>query len=87
MKTQKQLKELKKQISKNSAFYQGVHLDIIPKLPLYALTEAIREISTAGMIKLDTEDAEINNMLITEAVKACNFQDFKEVSPFFYYSE
>ena len=81
--TQKQLKDLKKDIIANSAVNIGYHYSIMQKLPNYALIEAVKEISSARLISLETQEAEAQNIIVTEAIKAMNFQDSKEVAKFF----
>ena len=84
MKTKKQLKTLKKNIINNSAINVGYYEVVINKLPNYALIEAIKEVSLMGCVKKDTSDSEIKNIIITESVRHINYQDFKDISNYFF---
>lgn len=84
MRTKKGLKRLKKRIVEESAINVGYHNSVINSLPEYAMIEAIKEISTNGWVNNQTPDAEVINMLVSESVKQCNYQDFKEVSKYFF---
>lgn len=81
MKTKKQIKELKKRIVKESALNVGYNFTIFQKLPVYAITQALKEINTNDAI---TDDTKIQNIFITEAIKNTNYQDFKEIAPCFF---
>ena len=84
MKTQKELKRLKKDIADRSAINIGYSSAILQNLPNYALIEAVRIITSNNLIKGDEGHADMENVLVTEAVDALNFQDFKEISKFFF---
>lgn len=82
--TPKELKDLKKEVVDYSALEVGYFEGILSALPPYALIEAIRELSSNGWVGSNTEDTELQNMLITEAIKALNYQDFKQVAPYLF---
>lgn len=81
---QKQLKRLKKEVEEYSAFEIGYFNGILSAIPPYALIEAIRELSSNGWVGGKTEDTELQNMLVTEAIKALNYEDFKQVAPYLF---
>ncbi len=81
MKTKKEYKRMKAEIVQESAINVGYYNDM--QIPLYAIVKAVRNISEMGY-KPNIEDIEIENMLITEAIKELNFQDFKAVAPYFF---
>ena len=83
MKTQKQLKKLKKDIANQTAINVGYYGSILQNLPNYAILEAIRNICKMG-IDSKTTNAELENMFVTESINAMNFQDFKEVEKYFF---
>ena len=82
--TQKKLKKLKKDIVETSAITVGYHCKIVSNLPAYSILEAVKEISIIGLVKAETKEADVCNILITEAVKKMNFQDFKEIAKYFF---
>ena len=82
--TQKQLKKLKKEIIEASAINVGYHCGIMQSLPNYAIIEAVKTISVSGLLNSDTGEAEAQNIIVTEAIKATSFQDFKELAKFFF---
>lgn len=84
MKSQKEIKRLKKNIVENSAVNAGYYSTIIQNIPSYALIEAVKEIASKGLIKEMTGNADAENIIVTEAVKSMSFQDFKEVYKFFF---
>lgn len=82
MKSKKQIKQLKKNISINTAVNIGYYSIVVEKLPSYVIIDAIKQI-----LKYTTErstDAEIENILVTEAIKSMNYQDFKEIEKYFF---
>lgn len=85
--TQKKLKKLKKDIVETSAINVGYRCSIVSALPDYSILEAVKEISTTGLVKAEMEEADVCNILITEAVKKMNFQDFKEIAKYFIYKK
>lgn len=84
MKTQKELKRLKKDIVDRSAINIGYSSAILQNLPNYALIEALRIIGQNNLINGNESDADRQNIFVTECIDALNFQDFKEVSKFFF---
>ncbi len=87
MKTQKELKALKKEITDNSAINVGYYETILQNLPNYAITEALRIIGQNNLISGNESDKDRENIFVTECIDALNFQDFKEVSKFFFQSK
>ena len=81
MEAKKQIKALKKRIVNESALNVGYNFTIFQKLPVYAITQALKEISANDTI---TDESEIKNIFITEAIKNTNYQDFKEIAPCFF---
>lgn len=77
-------KTLKKEISNTSAISVGYNPVILESIPSYAILEAIKVISPS--ISENSSEIEIENMLITECVRIMSYQDFKNVSSFFYCS-
>lgn len=82
--TKKQIKALKKDIVNNTAINVGYYDSLLNNLPAYAMLEAIKEITKNGLINKETKDSDIKNILITESIKNMNYQDFKDVSKFFF---
>lgn len=82
-KTQKQLKQLKKDIANETAINIGYHTRIMQSLPNYAILDAVRKAAEIGDIK-KMKDAELENIIVTEAVNSLNFQDFKSISKYFF---
>ncbi|MGT2755753.1 hypothetical protein [Streptococcus ovuberis] len=82
--TQKDYKALKQGVVADTAIGVGFFAGIESKIPDYALIEAIREMATNGWIGHQTSDGDIRNMLVTESIKAMNFQDFKDVAPYLF---
>ncbi|HEL2734317.1 TPA: hypothetical protein UD640_001416 [Streptococcus suis] len=82
--SQKQYKKMKAEVTADTAVGVGFFEGIESKIPLYATAEATRTIALNGWIKDSTSDAELANMLVTEAIKAMNYQDFKEVAPYLF---
>ena len=74
--TQKQIKQLKKEIEKSSAINIGYYSIIINALPSYAIITAQREISLLNLINPSLKDQDIENILITEAIKKNIFPRF-----------
>ena len=82
--TQKELKQLKKDIVTESARNIGYVRTVINRIPSYALLEATKELAVNGWITAHTSDIELENMLITQAIAHMNYQDFKKIAPFFF---
>lgn len=82
--TKKQLKQLKKEIVENTAIECGFATAVMEKIPSYSLLEAVREITANGWQLNGLDDMSLNNILLTESVKAMNYQDFKEIAPYFF---
>ena len=82
MKTKAQFKTLKKRITEETAVNVGYYTEILSQLPEYALFEAIRQ--SKDILKPNTDDAELRNIIVTESVKAMNYQDFKEIAGMFF---
>ena len=83
MKTQKQLKKLKKDIANQTAINIGYYQSILQNIPNYAILVATRNICKMGL-KDKTTDSELENMMVTESINAMNFQDFKKVAKYFF---
>ena len=83
METQKKLKKLKKDIANKTAINIGYYQSILQNIPNYAILVATRNICKMGL-KDKTTDSELENMIVTESIKAMNFQDFKKVAKYFF---
>ncbi|MGG6831228.1 UNVERIFIED_CONTAM: hypothetical protein KB574_00030 [Streptococcus canis] len=80
---QSQYKRMKKQVIEETAIGVGYFEGITSVIPFYAMIKAIRELSRSYLVdKLN--DAEVQNILVTESIKALNYQDFKEVAPYLF---
>lgn len=82
MKTKAEFKALKRRISDETAVNVGYYTEVLTQLPEYALFEAIRQ--TKNISAPIHDDAELRNIIVTESVKAMNYQDFKEVAGMFF---
>lgn len=81
---QKDYKQMKKEVVEDTAVNVGYLYGILQVIPDYALMEAIREIAINGWLTVQTRDGDLHNMLMTESIKAMNYQDFKEVAPYLF---
>ncbi|MDR0200255.1 MAG: hypothetical protein LBI43_06740 [Streptococcaceae bacterium] len=79
---QKEMKALKREVIDEGALNIGFYTDIFEHIPHYALLEAFREVHSQHFELPD--DSALDNALVTEAIKAMNYQDFKEVAPSFF---
>ena len=82
MKTKAEFKALKRRISEETAVNVGYYTEVLTQLPEYALFEAIRKIKNISAPLHD--DEALRNIIVTESVKAMNYQDFKEVAGMFF---
>ncbi|HFI0149782.1 TPA: hypothetical protein ACGO3A_001328 [Streptococcus suis] len=82
--SQRDYKNLKKEVVEESAINVGYFSGIIQALPDYALMDAIRTIALDGWLTMNTEDSTLHNMLVTESIKNLNYQDFKDVAPYLF---
>lgn len=81
---QHELKRLKKEVVDHSALEVGYFEGILSALPSYSLIEAVRSLSSNGWVTPSSSEAELQNLLISEAIKALNYQDFKDVAPYLF---
>ena len=89
---QKDLKTIKKEISEESAinigFYDTAITKIIETVGSDFLFELMREhgdlLTSLAQSKQSEASAEFKNALVTEAVRAMSFQEFKQVAPQFF---
>lgn len=81
---QKDYKQMKKEVVEDTAVNVGYLDGILQVIPDYALMEAMREIAINGWLTVQTKDGDLHNMLVTESIKAMNYQDFKEVAPYLF---
>lgn len=84
MKTKKQIKQLKKEITTESAINIGYSMNVINHIPIYAICKAQKSICIDNLIHPYMDDVEITNVIITEAVKSMNYQDFKDIYKYFF---
>lgn len=82
--SQRLYKQMKREVTEESAYGVGFFEGIESKIPIYAMIDAVREIASDGWVKADTSDAELKNMLITHSIKQLNYQDFKEVASYLF---
>ena len=66
--SKKTYKDIKKEVSLNTAMNVGYYSNVISDIHPRLLTETITELATNGWIKEDTEHEDIMNMLVTESV-------------------
>ncbi|HFI0292664.1 TPA: hypothetical protein ACGOVK_001072 [Streptococcus suis] len=82
--SQRDWKNLKKEVVEETAINVGYFPGIMQALPDYALMDAIRSIALDGWLTVNTEDSTLHNMLVTESIKHLNYQDFKDVAPYLF---
>ena len=82
--SKKTYKDIKKEVSLNTAMNVGYYSNVISDIHPRLLTETITELATNGWIKEDTEHEDIMNMLVTESVKEMNYQEFKNIADKFF---
>lgn len=82
--SKKTYKDIKKEVSLNTAMNVGYYSNVISDIHPRLLTETITELATNGWIKEDTEHEDIMNMLVTESVKKMNYQEFKNIADKFF---
>lgn len=82
--SKKTYKDIKKEVSLNTAMNVGYYSNVISDINPRLLTETITELATNGWIKEDTEHEDIMNMLVTESVKKMNYQEFKNIADKFF---
>ena len=82
--SKKTYKDIKKEVSLNTAMNVGYYLNVISDIHPRLLTETITELATNGWIKEDTKHEDIMNMLVTESVKKMNYQEFKNIADKFF---
>lgn len=78
----KEYKALKKEIVRETAINVGYWNEVLNHLPFYAVQEAYE--NAQDYIFSVTNEAEKNNIIVTEAVKAMNYQDFKKIAKYFF---
>lgn len=83
MRTKKQIKRLKAEIVRESAVEIGYNFHVLNHIPAYAILEACRKMLTWHVLP-SKKNPELQNILVTEAVRALNYQDFKEVASYFF---
>ena len=82
--SKKTYKDIKKEVSLNTAINVGYYSNVINDIHPRLLTETITELATNGWIREDTQHADIMNMLVTESVKKMNYQEFKNIADKFF---
>lgn len=82
--TQKQYKAIKKEIVETSARWVGFNYGLFDKVNHYTMLEAIDEAVQSGVYLSMDEIADKDNFLATEIVRHSNYQDFKELAPYFF---
>ena len=82
--SKKTYKDIKKEVSLNTAMNVGYYSNVISDIHPRLLTEIITELATNGWIKEDTKHEDIMNMLVTESVKKMNYQEFKNIADKFF---
>ena len=82
--SKKTYKDIKKEVSLNTAMNVGYYSNVISDIHPRLLTETITELATNGWIKEDTKHEDIMNMIVTESVKKMNYQEFKNIADKFF---
>ena len=82
--SKKTYKDIKKEVSLNTAMNVGYYSNVISDIHPRLLTEIITELATNGWIKEDTKHEDTMNMLVTESVKKMNYQEFKNIADKFF---
>ena len=82
--SKKTYKDIKKEVSLNTAMNVGYYSNVISDIHPRLLTETITELATNGWIKEDTKHEDTMNMLVTESVKKMNYQEFKNIADKFF---
>ncbi|EIQ82675.1 hypothetical protein [Streptococcus canis] len=77
-------KQLKKRVLDETAVGVGYFEGITAVIPSYALIEATRQLHDQISDLSRYSDGEIENILVTESIRALNFQDFKAVAPYLF---
>lgn len=81
---QKAYKDLKADISQNTAINIGYYWEVLNEIPGEVLIDTIKEIALNGWINNNTSEQELRNMLITESVKNMSYQEFKDIAHYFF---
>ncbi len=81
---QKTYKDLKVDISQNTAINIGYYWEVLNEIPGEVLIDTIKEIALNGWINNNTSEQELRNMLITESVKNMSYQEFKDIAHYFF---
>ncbi len=82
--SKKTYKDIKKEVSLNTAMNVGYYSNVISDIHPRLLTETIIELATNGWIKEDIKHEDIMNMIVTESVKKMNYQEFKNIADKFF---
>lgn len=81
---QKTYKDLKADISQNTAINVGYYWEVLNEIPGEVLIDTIKEIALNGWINNNTSEQELRNMLVTESVKNMSYQEFKDIAHYFF---
>ena len=81
---QRTYKDLKADISQNTAINIGYYWEVLNEIPGEVLIDTIKEIAMNGWINNNTSEQELRNMLITESVKNMGYQEFKDIAHYFF---
>lgn len=81
---QRTYKDLKADISQNTAINIGYYWEVLNEIPGEVLIDTIKEIAVNGWINNNTSKQELRNMLITESVKNMSYQEFKDIAHYFF---
>lgn len=81
---QKTYKDLKADISQNTAINIGYYWEVLNQIPGEVLIDTIKEIALNGWINNNISEQELRNMLITESVKNMSYQEFKDIAHYFF---
>ena len=81
---QKTYKDLKADISQNTAINIGYYWEVLNEIPGEGLIDTIKERALNGWINNNTSEQELRNMLITESVKNMSYQEFKDIAHYFF---
>lgn len=81
---QRTYKDLKADISQNTAINIGYYWEVLNEIPGEVLIDTIKEIAVNGWINNNTSEQELRNILITESVKNMSYQEFKNIAHYFF---
>lgn len=82
--SQAEYKQMKKDVDEHGAYGVGFFEGIESKIPLYVWVDLVRKIGEEGWVRLGMTDSELRQLLVTEAIRLINYQDFKDLAPYLF---